>query len=109
LRELRDGRETVIHTASLSLIVLGIWLLAAERDRRRPWAFLACVSAACWYAMTAVLAVMIGLPVVGGLTAGLAGWCAYKAWKRRPPRKRQPRRLAGRIRIRGHRLEVAPT
>ena len=31
-----------------------------------------------------------GIPLSGLVTAGIAGWFAYKAWKRRKPRQRKP-------------------
>lgn len=46
-----------------------------------------------------------GVDLAGSAIAALlAGWL----WRRRPPRKRRPSKVAGRVRDLGHRLTTAP-
>ncbi|GAB6901950.1 hypothetical protein JCM9957A_50400 [Kineosporia succinea] len=45
--------------------------------------------------------------VAAACNFGIAGWYAYLAWKRRPPRKRREAKAPGRVKDLGHKLVVS--
>jgi hypothetical protein len=73
-------------------------------DQKWPAPFGRCVFWAIYGAFFTVLALIIG-PLVVAPASGAYTWhWIYKAWKRRPPRKRKPATAGGRVRNLGHRL-----
>lgn len=90
-----------------ALITLAVWAGFWIVDRYSPWPAWMLGFGAGFYAPLAVLCMAYGgVPLSMGSAGGFAAWCAYQAWKRRPPRQRKPSKVAGIVRDLGHRLVV---
>ena len=79
-------------------------------DGMSPFSFRLCTFWALWWSGLAVMQLLAyGDHRMTMLADGItAAWWGHNAWKRRPPRKRKPSKVAASIRDLGHRLVLVP-
>jgi len=87
---------------------LGCWCVCWWCDRSVPCSARPAAFWSVWIVAWYIPVMLAGQFASMSIGAGFAGWFAYLAWKRRPPRKRKPSKVAARIKDLGHRLVLVP-
>lgn len=85
------------------------WVMAyTDRQNKLAWDFYGYVLLAAANMIGAVADAVGGNQVMAAVRAALAGVIAWVAWRKRPPRRRRPSKVAAKVRDLGHRLVVVP-
>lgn len=93
----------------VALTALLSWVMAYIDHRNKlAWDFYGYVLAAAANMVVAVADAVDGNQAMAAVRAALAGVIAWIAWRKRPPRRRRPSKVAAKVRDLGHRLVVVP-